>query len=79
MAGITAWLGRLGTLGIVVSAGFIGVDFLVGGDPTGWIFLGVAAAAVVLQEYVTRPSDVPGSVASRVVGRVAKTPEEEED
>lgn len=76
--GITDWLGRVGTLVIAVPIGFMGVDFLLSGNQLGWLFLGVAVAAVALQEYVTRPSDLTGSVASRVVGRVAKTPEDED-
>lgn len=79
MAGIVEWLGRVGTLVIAVPIGFMGVDFLVNGRlALGLFLLSVAVAAVVLQEYVTRPGDLPGAVANRVVGSVAKTPEEED-
>lgn len=77
--GTLDWIGRVGTLVLAVPIGFMGVDFLFSGNPLGWLFLVVAVAAVLLQEYVTTPGDVPGSIASRVVGRAAKTPEEEED
>jgi hypothetical protein len=32
---------------------------------------------VVLQEWLTTPSDLPAAVAQRVVGRVARTDDEE--
>jgi hypothetical protein len=75
--GIVGWIGLAATLAIAVPIAFMGVDFLLSGNALGWAFLAVAALAVVVEEYATRPGDVVGSAAGKVVGAVAKTPEEE--
>jgi hypothetical protein len=75
--GIIDWVALAGTLALAVPIAFMGVDFLRTGDPLGWALLVVAAAAVLVEEYAVRPGDVPGSVASKVTGTVAKEPEED--
>lgn len=77
--GITDMLGLAAALVIAVPAGLFGVELLVAGRPLGAVFLGVAALALLAERYVTTPGDVPGSAVGKLVGTVAKTPEEEED
>lgn len=75
--GILEWIGLGATLVVAVPIGFMGVDFLLAGRPLGWVLLALAAAAVAVEEYAVRPTDLPGSVAGKVVGTVAKEPEDE--
>jgi hypothetical protein len=59
--------------------GLLGVQFLLDGKTLlGGGFLGIAVLMVALEEYLTTPTDVPGAVAEKTLGKVAKTPEDEE-
>lgn len=70
---------RMGTALIVVPVVLVGVTFLVEGKLVAGVgFLGVATLMVAISEYVRRPTDVPGSAVQRVVGWVAKPPEDDE-
>jgi len=40
--------------------------------------LGMSTLMVALEEYLTPPGDVPGSIAQKTLGKVAKTPDDEE-
>jgi F0F1-type ATP synthase membrane subunit c/vacuolar-type H+-ATPase subunit K len=42
-------------------------------------FLAIAALMVLVNEYVASPGDLPGMLAGKVVGAVAKEPEVESD
>ena len=75
--GIIGWIGLAATLAIAVPIAIMGVEFVLTGNPLGWALLAVAALAVVVEEYANRPGDVVGSVGGKVVGTLAKTPEEE--
>lgn len=69
--GILGTLGLLGTLVFAVPLGFLGVQFLVSERYLmGGVFLGLAVAMVLLQEYLTTPQDIPGLVVEKVTGRV---------
>lgn len=75
--GILEWVGLVATLALAVPIAFMGVDFVLSGRPLGWAFLAVAAAAVLVEQYATRPGDLPGSVAKRVASAVTKDPGED--
>ncbi|MFB6188261.1 MAG: hypothetical protein ABEI57_00085 [Halapricum sp.] len=70
---------RMGTALLVVPVALLGVNFLVQGRFSAGVgFLGLAALMIAISEYVTTPKDVPGETAQRVVGWIAKPPEDEE-
>ncbi|PSP56334.1 hypothetical protein BRC82_02245 [Halobacteriales archaeon QS_1_67_19] len=78
-------LGLIGTVQLAATLVFalpvalLGVQFLLDGRTLlGAGFVAVGALMVALEEYLTTPSDVPGSLAQKTVGRVMKTPEDEE-
>ncbi|WP_132057292.1 DUF7533 family protein [Halorussus amylolyticus] len=77
--GIVGTIQLAATLVFALPVGLLGVEKLLAGETTvGAAFVGVAVLMVVLEEYLTSPTDVPGSVAQKAVGKVAKTPDEEE-
>lgn len=41
-------------------------------------FIAVAVGMVVIEEYITSPTDLPGKVAEKTVGAVVKEPEKED-
>lgn len=75
--GILEWVGLVATLALAVPIAFMGADFLLAGKPLGWAFLLVAAAAVAVEEYAVRPTNLPGSVAGKLAGTAAKEPEDD--
>ncbi|MFB6151104.1 MAG: hypothetical protein ABEJ40_04795 [Haloarculaceae archaeon] len=67
------------TLVFALPAALYGVELLVRGDTYPGIGLVVVAVLMVaVEEYVTTPGDLPAAVAGRVLGAVAKTPDDEE-
>ncbi|MFC7081439.1 DUF7533 family protein [Halorussus caseinilyticus] len=77
--GIIGTLQLAATLVFALPVGLLGVQFLLDGETIlGGGFLVVAVMMVVLEEYLTTPTDVPGAVARKTVGKVAKTPDDEE-
>ncbi|MFC6940975.1 hypothetical protein ACFQE8_13555 [Salinirubellus sp. GCM10025818] len=77
--GIIGLVGLAVTLAFAIPVGLLGLDMLTKGDTLGGGgFLAFAVLMVLLQEYLTTPSDVPGRVAGRLVGTVAKDPSESE-
>ncbi|WP_323172051.1 hypothetical protein [Natrialba sp. PRR66] len=81
MAGILDTIKLAGVLVLAIPAALAGLEFaLVRGDPTtGVILLGLAAGLVVVERWITMPSDIPELVASRVVGSVVTDPESTDD
>lgn len=78
-ASIIETIQRLGTVIIVAPITLFALDLLAGGNvATGGAFLGIAALILLISEYVKSPTDVPASMAQRVVGRVAKPPEDDD-
>ena len=76
--GILDTLSLAATLVFALPVALLGVDRLVAGDAlVGGAFVAVGVLMVVLQEWLTTPSDLPAAVAQRVVGRVARTDDEE--
>jgi hypothetical protein len=78
--GILGLAGLAVTLAFAIPVGLLGLDMLGNGNTlVGGGFLGLAVLMVVLQEYVTSPSDIPGRLAGKVVGGVAKEPDEDSE
>lgn len=59
-------------------AALFGVETLVRGDPTGWVFLGFAAGILAFERYLTLPTDVPSLAAQKAADTVVEDPEDEE-
>jgi len=78
--GIIDTIQRMSAVVIAVMLALPGVDFLLlqGEVAVGGGLLGLAALVMLVSEYVRSPTDVPAEAAQRVVGTVAKDPEDEE-
>ena len=80
MSSITGLFGLAITLAFAIPVAMLGVQFLGDGNTVvGAGFLGIAALMVLVNEYVASPGDIPGMLAGKVVGSVAKEPETETD
>ena len=76
--GIIATLQLLVTLAFAAPLALLGVQFLVSERfLMGSVFLGIAAAMVLLQEFLTTPQDIPTKVIERVTGRVVDDGDDE--
>jgi hypothetical protein len=77
MAGIIDTIKLAGTLVFAIPAALAGLDFLLIRDDTGigLTLIGLAIGLVVIQHWLTMPTDIPELVANRVVDTVAKEPE----
>ena len=78
--GILDMIQRVGTVALALTIALPGLDFLllrsdlfVGGG-----LLALAVLVLVVSEYVRSPSDMSTSTAQRVVGAIAKEPDDEE-
>ena len=75
--GIIGLVQLAAALVLATPVALLGLQFLTRGELlAGAAFLAIAAGMVLVEEYLVTPRDVPGMVAERVVGRVAKGPEE---
>jgi len=79
-------LGILGTLQLAATmifaapVGIFGLTRLTEGDiALGAGAVAIAAAMVVLPQYLTTPGDIPMKIGERVLGAVVKTPDDDED
>ncbi|OIB58413.1 DUF7533 family protein [Natrialba sp. SSL1] len=81
MAGIIDTIKLAGVLILALPAGLAGLEFVVvrGDAGTGGILIGLAIGLVVVERWLTMPSDVPGLVAKRAAGTVIGDPESESD
>ncbi|SEW16343.1 DUF7533 family protein [Natrinema salifodinae] len=77
MAGIIDTIKLAGTLVLALPAALAGLELLlVRGQPTvGAGLIGLAVGLVVVQHWLTLPTDVPELLAKRVLGAVVKEPE----
>jgi len=70
------------TLAVAVAfaapAALFGVETLLAGDPTGWVFLGFAAGIVAFEQYVTLPTDVPVLAAQKATETVVEEPDDDD-
>jgi len=78
--GIVDMVQRVGAVVLALTIALPGVDFLLlrGDLLVGGGLLALAALVLVVSEQVRSPSDVPASAAQRVVGAIAKEPDDEE-
>ncbi len=78
--GIIGLVQLAATLILAIPVALLGLQFLTRGEVLGGAtFLAIAAGMVLVEKYVVTPRDLPGLLAERVVGRVAKEPEPEPD
>lgn len=68
------------SLGVAVAfaapAALLGVETLLAGDRTGWVFLGFAAGILAFERYVVTPDDLPAMLAQKATGAVVEEPDE---
>lgn len=78
--GIIGTITMFGTVAIAATIGMVGVDyfFFRGQRLLGGGLLAIAVLMVLVEEYITTPGDVAGDVASTVVGKVVKKPDDDE-
>lgn len=80
MAGIIDTIKLAGTLVLAIPAALAGIDLLTNGRTAiGAALIGLAIGLVVIQHWLTMPTDIPELLAKRVVGTVAEEPESEPD
>ncbi len=80
MAGIIDTITFAGTLILAVPAALAGLELVARGNTVvGATLVGLAVGLVVLERYLTSPTDLPGLLAKRVVGAVVKEPDAESD
>ncbi|MFC4247175.1 hypothetical protein ACFOZ7_09210 [Natribaculum luteum] len=80
MAGIIDTITFAGTLILAVPAALAGLELVARGNTVvGATLVGLAVGLVVLERYLTLPTDLPGLLAKRVVGAVVKEPDSESD
>lgn len=78
--GIIGLVQLAATLVLAIPVALLGLRFLTRGEVlVGAAFLAIAAGMVLVEKYVVTPRDLPGLLAERVVGRVAKEPGSETD
>jgi hypothetical protein len=77
--GIIRTVQLVATLAFALPVGLLGVQFLLTGRTLfGIALVGVAVLMVVLEEYVTTPTDAPAEAAETVVGAVVKDEDSEQ-
>jgi hypothetical protein len=76
--GILETLGSVTVLMVAIPPAFAGAGLLLGGNLVGVALLGVALAMVAADQYITTPGDLPVLVVSKLVGVVARPPDEEQ-
>ena len=74
--GILETIGLAATLVLAIPIALFGAEHLVRGEyVAGVVYVGIAVGLVVVEQYLTTPTDVPGMVAEKTVGKVVKTEE----
>ncbi|WP_254273172.1 DUF7533 family protein [Haloarcula marina] len=72
--GILDTLGLAAVLVLAAPIALFGFEHVVRGDLVmGGVYLGVAAGLILVEQYLTTPTDLPGMVAEKTVGAVVKT------
>jgi hypothetical protein len=71
--GIISTLQLVVTLAFALPVGLLGVQFLLSGrTPVGVALVVAALLMIVLEEYVTTPTDAPAEAAEKIAGAVVK-------
>jgi len=74
--GILETIGLAATLVLAIPIALFGAEHLVRGELlAGAVYVGIAVGLVVVEQYLTTPTDVPGLVAEKTVGKVVKAEE----
>jgi len=60
-------------------AALYGVETLLAGDRTGWVFLGFAAGILAFERYVVTPDDLPALLAQKTAEAVVEEPDSDGD
>ncbi|WP_254531825.1 DUF7533 family protein [Natrinema gelatinilyticum] len=80
MAGIIDTIKLAGTLVLALPAAIAGLELLIQGQTNyGVALVALAVGLVVVQHWLTLPTDIPELLAKRVVGTVTKKPESDSD
>lgn len=62
------------TVAFALPVGLFGMQLLLSNQIVlGGVFVGLSVLMVVVEEYITTPSDLPAIAAQRVVGSLTKT------
>lgn len=79
MAGIIDTIKLAGVLIFAIPAALAGLEFVFvrGQTVVGVILLGLAIGLVLVEQYLTLPTDIPGLIIKRVVGSVSKKPDDD--
>lgn len=78
--GIMGTIQLAATLVFALPIGLFGVQMLLDGKAImGAGFVTIGVLMVVLEEYLTTPTDIPSSIAEKAVGKAVKTPEEDKE
>lgn len=78
--GILETVGLAATLILAIPIALFGAEHLVRGElAAGGLYVGIAVGLVLVEQYLTTPTDVPGKLAEKTVGAVAKTDEPEDE
>ncbi|WP_435151440.1 DUF7533 family protein [Haladaptatus sp. DFWS20] len=78
--GILDTVSLAATLVFALPIGLLGIERLIAGETLiGGAFLAIGILMIFLREWLTTPEDVPASAAKKVVGRVAKTDDDEKE
>jgi len=76
--GILETIGLAATLVLAIPIALFGAEHLVRGEyVAGVAYVGIAVGMVAVEQYLTTPTDMPGLVAEKTVGRVVKTEDAE--
>ncbi|WP_075937908.1 DUF7533 family protein [Halosegnis longus] len=75
---IMSTVGLAATVALAVPLVIFGIEQLLAGEHlVGGIVLAIAALMVLIEEYLTTPTDIPGLVAEKTVGAVVEEPDED--
>jgi len=76
--GILETIGLAATLVLAIPIALFGAEHLVRGElVAGAAYVAIAVGLVVVEQYLTTPTDVPGMVAEKTVGKAVKTEDTE--
>jgi hypothetical protein len=76
--GILEMIGLGATLVFAIPIALFGAEHLVRGELiAGVAYVGIAIGMVAVEQYLTTPTDVPGMIAEKTVGKVVKTEDDE--
>jgi len=77
---ITGTIGLAATVALAAPIALFGVNRLLDGETVvGGAAIAVAVGMLLVEEYLTTPTDIPGKVVDGTVGRVVKSPDEERE